>query len=552
MKKFRMWRCIAGFAGVAGFIAILNPAAPMQAHARPNTVLTQTDDQPIDNCNELWRDLYNRDRQIMPNTMSLIRKQGISFSNYMTPFPLCAPSRASLLSGQYAQNHGVIRIGGERGGWESFRRNRILNENLAVWLQRSGYRTSHFGKFTNQYGGPNAPAETMVPPGWDRWVTDATDNSTREFYGYRQNIDGLITPRLGDPFYDMIGGKDDMACPELGLDQCNYHTDSMSQQASEEIRQAGSQPFYLQLDYHAPHGDSRPPIGPEPATRHNNTAIKTPTSRPKGYNEADISDKPRFLRSTTPRLNQGEINQLTLENRKSVEALRSVDEGVRNIIDTLKETGKLNNTYVIFTSDNGFFLGQHRIHRGKLLPYEPAVRVPMVMRGPGIRKNTTSRELVANQDIAPTILKLSGAKARSRIDGRPMIRFWKNPKKKTRRPILMSSYQQATRFIPGDYPDEPPVVIPAKRRGAGVSAKAQNHNYVGIRIGPYKLVKYEESENELYVLSRDPAELKNRYGIPRYAEVQEYLEEQLALLRACKGSTCRAQAPKWPAPPRRF
>jgi len=547
-----MWRYVAGFAAVAGFIAILNPAAPMQAYARPNIVVIQTDDQPIEQFNATWRDLYNRDRQIMPNTISLIRKQGISFSNYLTPFPLCAPSRASLLSGQYAQNHGVIRIGGERGGWESYRRNRILTENLAVWLQRSGYRTSHFGKFTNQYGGKDAPAERTVPPGWDRWVTDATDNSTREFYGYQQNIDGVITDRLGDPFYDMIGGKDDLACPELGLDQCHYHTDSMSEQASAEILQTGSQPFYLQIDYHAPHGDSRPPIGPEPATRHYDTAIKTPTPQPEGYNEADISDKPSFLRTTTPRLTQGEINQLTLENRKSIEALRSVDDGIKDIIDTLEATGKLNNTYIIYTSDNGFFLGQHRIHRGKLLPYEPAVRVPMVIRGPGIRKNSTSRELVANQDIAPTILKLTGARAGSRIDGRSMIPFWKKSKRLTRRPILLSSYQQATRFIPGDYPDEPPVIVPAVRGGAQTSAKAQSHNYVGIRVGPYKLVQYEESENELYVLTRDPAELKNRYGIRRYAAVQTYLEEQLALLRACKGSTCRAPAARWPDPPKRF
>lgn len=547
-----MWRCIAGFVGVAGFLAILNPVAPVHSYARPNVVVIQTDDQPIEQFNATWRDLYNRDRQIMPNTMSLVRKQGVLFKNYMTPFPLCAPSRASLLSGQYAQNHGVIRIGGERGGWDSYRSGRIFSENLPVWLQRSGYHTAHFGKFTNQYGGPDDPAETIVPPGWDRWVSDATDNSTREFYGYRQNIDGVITERLGDPFYDMIGGKDDLACPSLGLSLCNYHTDSMSQRASDEIRSSGSQPFYIQIDYHTPHGDSRPPIGPEPAVRHYDTAIKTPTPKPPGYNEANISDKPSFLRKNTPRLTQGEINQLTLENRKAVEALQSVDEGVRDLIATLEETGKLKNTYVIFTSDNGFFLGQHRIHRGKLLPYEAAVRVPMVIRGPGIKPNSTSRELVANQDVAPTILKLTGARARSKIDGRSMVRYWKNPKTVTRRPILLSSYQAATRFIPGDYPDEPPVVVPTSRNGAQVSAKASNHNYVGIRVGPYKYIQYEEAENELYVLSRDPAELKNRFGVARYAEIQAYLQEELDTLRACKGSSCRAPAAKWPAPPKRF
>ncbi|MGK2956656.1 MAG: sulfatase family protein [Solirubrobacterales bacterium] len=539
-----LFSCLAAACAVVAFHSV----EMAKAAVRPNVVVIQTDDQPLEEFRGTWRDLYNNDRQIMPNTMSLIRNQGIEFTNYVTPFPLCAPSRASLLSGQYAQNHGVIRIGGPRGGWESFESNRINTENLAVWLQRAGYRTSHYGKFMNNYGGPDSPVENKIPPGWDRWVTDATDNSTREFYGYQQNIDGGLTGRLGDPFYDMLGGKDPIGCPDLGLGVCDYHTDSMSVQAQEEIRTSGSQPFYLQVDYHAPHGDSRAPGGPEPAIRHYDTAIKTPNPKPPGYNEADVSDKPWFLRDETPQLSQGEVFQLTTEFQKSIEALRAVDEGVKGIVDALKETGKLKDTYIVFTSDNGFFLGQHRIHRGKLLPYEPAVRVPMVIRGPGITPGSTSREVTANQDLAPTILGLTGAKASSRIDGRSMAPFWKQPMKITRRPILVSSYQGATRFIPGDYPDEPPVITPTKR-GAHVSAKAANHNYVGIRVGPYKYVNYEEGESELYVLSQDPAELKNRYGKPRYAEVQAYLDEELSKLRACKGSSCRAPAEKWPTPP---
>ncbi|MGA7396902.1 MAG: sulfatase [Solirubrobacterales bacterium] len=525
----------------------LHYAAAANAATRPNIVVIQTDDQPVEQFKNRWRDLYNRDRTIMPNTMRLIRNEGVSFAKYITPFPLCAPSRASLLSGQYAQNHGVIRIGGPRGGWESFRTNRINRENLPVWLQRAGYHTSHFGKFMNNYGGVDSNPETVVPPGWDRWVSDATDNSTREFYGYQQNIDGVVTPRLGLPDYDLIGGKDPIGCPDLGLSVCNYHSESMSSQASDEIRKSGSDPFFLQIDYHTPHGDTRPPVGPEPAIQDYDKAIKTPTPKAPGYNEADISDKTSFVRSQS-RLTRGEIQQLTLEYRKSVEALQSVDRGVKEIIDALSDTGKLKNTYVIFTSDNGFFLGQHRIHRGKLLPYEASLRVPFVMRGPGIKPKSTSHELVANQDVTPTILQLTGAKAKSRIDGRSLKPFWKKTRKTTRRPVLLSSYQQATTLIPGDYPDEPPVVIPDKA-GARIAAKAANQNYVGIRVGPYKYVEYEEGERELYVLSQDPAELENRFGKRRYSKVQKYLDAELGKLRACKGSSCRAPAAKWPKPP---
>lgn len=547
---------VSGLAVTAVIVLFLWPSPPALAATRPSFVLIQTDDQPLEEFNGRWTDLYGRNRMMMPIVHRTIRDHGIDFSRYMTPFPLCAPSRASLWSGQYAHNNGVIRIGGSRGGWPGFRANPILNQNLAVWLQTAGYRTSHFGKFQNNYGGPDDPAESEVPPGWDRWVSDATDNSTREFYGYRQNIDGTLTPRMGYPYYDLLGGRDPEGCPGAGLSVCNYHTDSMAIQAAQEIRQNRSDPLYLHIDFHTPHGDSRPPIGPEPAPRQYDTALLTPGPTPGGYDEADVSDKPWFLRYGISRLNGNEVTQLRTEYRKSIEALRSVDEGVGRIMSALSDTGRLKNTYVIFTSDNGFFLGQHRIHRGKLLPYEPALRVPFVMRGPGIRAGTTSRELVANQDIAPTLLDLAGVRAQGyRPDGRSMKPFWKKPNRISRRPILLSSYQAASRLVEGDYPGVP--LIPFGKgqvapRRAGISVVMPTQNYVGIRVGPYKYVRYEASgEGELYVLTRDPYELRNRFGEPGYERIQAYLARQLNRLRGCAAASCRASVPTWPRPPRR-
>ncbi len=530
----------------AGFFAVGANAA-----TRPNFVVIQTDDQPLNEFDGRFRDLYDNWRLIMPNTVRLLRDKGVTFSQYVTPFPLCAPSRASLLSGRYAQNHGVVRIGGARGGWAAFRDNPIGSENMPVALQRAGYFTAHYGKFINFYGGSDDTAESTVPPGWNRWVTDATDNSTREFYGYRQNIDGEVTDRLGWPYYDQQGGRDPEGCPWLGVQICNYHSDSMSMQAEDQIRRSGDQPFYIQVDYHTPHGDSRPPIGPEPAIRHYDTAIRTPGPRPRGFNERDFSDKPKFLRDadTAAPLTGNEMIQLDNEYRKSVEALRSVDDGVGQIIRALRETGKLANTYVIYTSDNGFFTGQHRISRGKLLPYEPALRVPMVIRGPGIKARTRSYEVVANQDVAPTVLKLAGARSGLSIDGRSMQPFWLDPKKRSRRPILLSSYQGATRLIPGDYPEEPVVVTGQSRKGAGISVRSPDQNYIGIRLGPYKYIEYESGDIELYVLRDDPAELDNRAGDPRYRRVIRYLDAELEELRGCWGQSCRNWAPPWPEPP---
>ncbi|MCB0858454.1 MAG: sulfatase [Solirubrobacterales bacterium] len=541
---------VAVFLGLAASGLLASGAS---AATKPSFVVIQTDDQPLNEFDRRFRDIYDNWRQVMPRTMALLRDKGITFSQYTTPFPLCAPSRATLLSGRYAQNHGVIRIGGPRGGWEAWQTNPIMYENLPVWLQRAGYETLHFGKFMNYYGGPDDPAETIVPPGWDRWVTDATDNSTREFYGYRQNIDGEITPRLGWPFYDTSGGRDPDGCPWLGVELCNYHTDSMSMQAEQAIRDAGPEPFFLQIDYHTPHGDSRPPIGPEPAPRHYDTALRTPGPRPPGFNERDISDKPRFLQEAATPMSGNEISQIDTEFRKSVEALRSVDDGVGRIISALRETGRLANTYVIFTSDNGFFTGQHRISRGKLLPYEPALRVPFVIRGPGIRAGTRSYEPVANQDVAPTIIRLADARAALTIDGRSLRPFWTDPGRRSRRPILLSSYQQITRLIPGDYPDEPAPATgepaTANRNGAHASVRSPEQNYVGIRLGPYKYVRYENGERELYVLREDPAELENRAADPRYRKILRYLDTQLDELRGCRGQSCRNWAPPWPQPP---
>jgi arylsulfatase A-like enzyme len=544
--------CLALFAG--------SPREAQAATSRPNFIIIQTDDQPIEQFNGSWIDPDYRQRRIMPNAQRLIRKEGIEFRSYVTPFPLCSPSRASLLSGDYAHNSGVVRNNGPRGGWEGYRNSQVFTESLPVWLQRAGYRTAHFGKFLNMYGGADLPEETTVPPGWDRWVTDNTDNSTRAFYGYSQNVDGTSTGPIGNPLYGPDAGRDPFGCPWLAPGQCIYHSDSVSLRAVDEIRNA-DRPFFIQIDYHTPHGDSRPPIGPEPAPRHLDTGYNTLRPNPPGFDEPDTFDKPTHIQAL-PRLSPSEKWQIRQENQKSVEALQSVDEAIGWIFDALEDTRQLRNTYVIFTSDNGFFLGQHRVSRGKLLPYEAALGVPMAIRGPGIRRSSTSRELVANQDIAPTILDLAGASAGTAVDGRSMVPFWREPNRLSRRAILISSYL-ASDSIPPEDPNGlvtgPDSEVPAPTgsaasrdasRGARASASPIPPDYVGVRVGPYKYVEYETGERELYDLSRDPAELYNRAGLPAWSEVQVYLDFVLQSMRGCVAAQCRAIQEPWPPAPR--
>ena len=209
-------------------------------------------------------------------------------------------------------------------------------------------------------------------------------------------------------------------------------------------------PFYLQVDYIAPHGDHRQPIGPEPAPRHYDSALNTPLPKPQGlFNEGNVSDKPSFIRDQANYLDPATIRRIKREYQKSLESLRAVDDGIGLIVDALRASGELRNTYIFVLSDNGFFFGEHRLERSKFLPYEPAAHMPLFVRGPGIRPNTVSSELTGNIDLAPTIVELAKARATRGFDGRSLVRFWQDPALRTRRPILLESFAKAT-DIDGD------------------------------------------------------------------------------------------------------
>lgn len=505
-----------------------------QAAPRPSFVVIQTDDQSVEQFNGTWIDSNGRRHLIMPNVVRLLRQQGIRFSSYLTPAPLCAPSRASLLSGNYAHNHGVLSTAAT-SGWVAYRSRMIYEENLPVWLQRAGYRTAHFGKFLNRYEETGTPADGVVPPGWDHWSSDYTGNASN-YYGYTQNEDGVSTGPFGDPLYGPDGGRDPIDCPWLAPTLCNYSSDRISLAAVDEIESAGNQPFYVQLDYNTPHGDPRPPIGPEPATRHIDSATATPRPYVRGFNERDVSDKPSHVQEVAP-LEPRDAMFIRRYNIKSIEALRSVDEAVGWIVEALRDSGRLNDTYVVFTSDNGYFLGQHRYSRGKLLPYEPAIEVPMVIRGPGIKRGSTSGELVANQDIAATFLNLAGARAARRFDGRSMAPFWRDPSRRSRRAVLLSSYSLL------------PPVAATSDSGATTSSGTGVVNYTGVRIGPYKYIEYESGEWELYDLRRDPAELHNKALMRSWTQVRLYMRSVLRDMRGCRAAECRAIQKPWPKAP---
>jgi N-acetylglucosamine-6-sulfatase len=499
--------------------------APTSAAAaqRPNVVVIQTDDQKLSDLYATQTGPDGLPRAAMPNTLDLIGAAGATFSRYYASDPLCCPSRASLLTGQYAHNDGVLGNGpGALGGYGALDK----PSNLAPWLQSAGYRTIHIGKFLNYYGEPPVSAPSEVPPGWSDWETLTGEDSTHYFYGYRLNVNGAVQGPFGDITY---ARKDPPGCPDdPGSGACDYGTDVLTGRAVDQIEaSAGHGPFFLSLDYVAPHGDFRAPFGPEPAPRDYDSWASTPYPRPAGFDEADVSDKPPFLRNASP-LSAVAIGQIQQEWQKRIESLRAVDDGIGRLIAALGATGQLANTYVFFTSDNGFFGGEHRIQREKFLPYEPSSHLPLLLRGPGISPGARSGELTMNVDLAPTILAIAGASATVPLDGRSLLRFAKRPAKSTRRPLLLEGFTRA-------------VEVATARQGQAAKPifNAPVRDFQGIRFGPYKYVRYAGGIRELYDLRNDPAELHSRVHDPRYRAVRAFLAERLNRLRRCAGAACR-------------
>ncbi|MEX2448884.1 MAG: sulfatase [Solirubrobacterales bacterium] len=537
--------------------AVIPP--PSAGGERPNFVLIQTDDQTLDSLYATFRAFPGAAKtRAMPNTLDLIGKRGMTFNRYYVPYPLCCPSRVSLLTGRYAHNNNVRGNNPPNGGYTGFSFRAAASHNVATWLQAAGYRTVHVGKVMNGYGQEPFSDGAEVPPGWSSWYGVVNEDQTHYFYGYTLNANGQIVGPVGDSGSwetREYGKRDDPGCPFAPADgqPCNHVTDKLTQIAADEMRATpGGQPFYVQLDYTAPHGDFRRPAGPEPAPRHYDwfKGARLPHDRSEGLDEHNVTDKPRFIRDAD-RLTPQEKRVYRVYYQKQLDSLRSVDDGVKQILDTLGSMRRLRNTYVIFISDNGFFFGEHRLLGGKFLAYEPATHMPFLIRGPGIRPGSETGELAANIDIAPTLLELAGAEATKSIDGRSLVPYLEDPELRSRRPILFESFVQTN-----DVENNGEISTGAARRGGGASASAAPtatasllappKDYAGIRLGPYKYIAWPSGEKELYNINRDPNELNSLHKVPNFFPIRNFLHRQMKRLTSCVGRECREVTPKLP------
>jgi N-acetylglucosamine-6-sulfatase len=396
--------------------------------ARPNIVLVVADDQRWDTLDA------------MPAIGRRLVEGGVTFRNAFATTPSCCPSRVSFLTGRYSHTTGVLdgSTANAPGGAPAF----DDRSSLATWLDDAGYRTGMVGKYLNDYG--ELP-EGYVPPGWDEWFALADRAPQIRYYDYRLNENGSLVAYGDEP--------DD------------YSTRVLERKAVEFVR--GDGPFFLYLAPIAPH----PPSIPDPVDA---AAGVPPWTPPPSFDEADVSDKPG---RAVPPVDRAEVETIRQDMLRS---LAGVDRAVDAVAAAIDAAGRSEETYFIYTSDNGFLWGEHR-RTGKVWPYEESIRVPLVIRAPGSTATRTEDGLALNIDVAPTIADLAGVEAGLAMEGTSLV------------PVLAGEEGVARdRFVIeflGFAPGVPP--------------------YVGLRLERWVYVEYRGGDRELYDLRTDPYQLDN-------------------------------------------
>ena len=461
----------------------------------------------------LLDDMRADDFVAMPATDLLVGGKGAWFDNAYSPFPLCCPARATLLTGQYAHNHEVLSNLAPEGGVTAF----DPRHTIAVWLKREGYSTAFIGKYLNGYGVQTA--RRYVPPGWTSW--QGLTGNPHNYRDFALNINGSVRSYSG-----------------------RYQTQVLGRRSVGFIERAGARPFLLVTSFLAPHSGSPieeddPPGGPDcfwtslcwnatpaVAPAYADTASGQLMPMTEAYGEQDVDDKPAHIAALpafTPEADWMAVHQERYEQR--LESIRSVDDQVRNIVAALADAGKLRNTYIVVTSDNGYLMGEHRIPFGKVHPYEPSTRIPMVLRGPGVPAGVRVRQLVGLHDLVPTVLRATGTYGAQTVplDGTSLLPFTTSSSPGAARDLLLEAG-------PADAVDD------ASLARSTVAAQP----YRGIRTDTgWKYVEYNHGGVEMYDLNADPAELENLAHDPALVDQRILLDQALDQLALCSGRPCR-------------
>jgi len=474
----------------------LEPGAAAPGPDTPNIVFVLTDDLS-------WNLV-----RYMPHVLAMERA-GVTFRNYFVTDSLCCPSRTSILTGQFPHNSGVFGNTAPDGGFTAFLAHSDPSRTFAPVLRSRGYQTGLFGKFMNDYG----PQRTYdgqrpyIPPGWSAWVT--ADKHGYGEYGYTLAV-GRQLGTYGDAPRD-------------------YLTSVLSTKASQFIAASAKahRPFMAEISTFSPHD----PFVPAPADALKFPALRAPQTPAFGR---AVRNPPAWL-SKIPALTTDVRRRIDRAFRLRVRDVQSVDRMIGRLQDQVANLGLADNTYFVFSSDNGLHLGEHNLRQGKQTAFDTDILVPLVVTGPGVPANRCVTQLAENVDLAPTFETLAGAVPPSTVDGHslvPLLRGRTPPDWRTA--VLVEHHGPNVSEADPDYP---------------LPYSGNPPSYEAIRTARFLYVEYIDGQRELYDLARDPYQLDNRYGaVPE--QLESRLHTTLLRMKRCQGAaTCWAA--EHLAPPRR-
>ncbi|MEU7002469.1 sulfatase [Nonomuraea sp. NPDC046570] len=446
---------------------------------RPNIVFILADD------------LESGTLQNFPNITNELVRQGASFDRFFVTNSWCCPSRSSILRSQYVHSHGVLTNTAPEGGFSRFHKTDLERSTLGTWMQGAGYRTALMGKYLNHYPDKAAPA-TYVPPGWNEWAVPV--RRLYEEYDYTLNENGTLVP--------------------YGTAPQDYLEDVLARKAVDFVGAADDAPFFLYLAPIAPHNPANS------APRHAQAFAGAEAPRTDSFNQEYFDDEPEWLRER-PLIGPAGIARIDERYRARMRAMLGVDDMVGSLVAALRASGKLDNTYIFFASDNGFHLGTHRLPQGKTTPFEEAIKVPLVVRGPGVAPGSAIESMASTVDVAPTFAELGGATMPAFVEGRSLLPLLRGERPaRWRRNALIEFYR------------------PANARSA---AQTPVPPYVALRTDTHTYVQYATGETQLYDLTTDPDQLHNLAAITEISDpgLLQRLQARLLMMRTCSGANCR-------------
>jgi arylsulfatase A-like enzyme len=431
------------------------PRVPPQAAAggakRPNIIFILTDDLALNLV------------QYMPHVVKM-QKEGVTFANYFVTDSLCCPSRSSIFTGRFPHDTGIFRNTGNDGGFHAFHNRHHEQMTFATALATAGYRTAMMGKYLNGYKPQTNPPE----PGWSLW--EVAGNGYPQYH------------------YDF---SDNGKFLRAGNQPSDYLTDVLAAKAVDFVKQSAGQPFAIEVATFSPHA----PYTPAPRDANAFPELRAP--RTPAFNAAADAAAPQWLR-THPALTDADIAGIDRDFRKRAQSVQAVDKMIGELEEAVASIGEANNTYFVFSSDNGYHMGEHRMMPGKMTAFDTDIHVPLIVTGPGIAPGRVVQEIADNIDLNPTFTEIGGAATAANVDGRSLVPLLHGQSvAEWRKAALVEHHGHLTDASDPDFP--------GKRGGNPPS-------YEAIRGATWVYVEYDGGEKEYYDRTTDPDELHNTYA----------------------------------------